>query len=740
MRNSIIRFTLVVAGIAIAGKLATAEDIAAEDIVIADFEGKTYGNWKVTGKAFGAVPAKGTLPGQMHVEGYEGKQLVNSFHGGDDATGSITSPEFKIERPWLCFLLGGGNHPGKTCINLIVDGKQVRTASGPNDQPGGSERLDWHSWDVKEFAGKSATIEIVDSQKGGWGHINVDHIIQSDKRRGSVKTVREIVADKNYLHLPVKNGAQKRVITIRDGETMVRNFDIELADVSQGDAPRADAAKGEVDFWVFLDLKPLAGKTLSIEAVLPVDSKMLDGLKLADDLPSADALYSEANRPQFHFTSRRGWLNDPNGMVYYDGEWHLFYQHNPYGWNWGNMHWGHAVSNDLVHWKELPIGLYPKSLGDMAFSGSAIVDKDNTSGWKSGKEDVLVLAYTSTGRGECIAYSNDRGRTWTEYEGNPVVKHRGRDPRLLWYAPGKHWVMAVYGENQGQTIDFYSSPDLKAWKFESRTPGFYECPDLVELPIDGDKSKTKWLLYGADGHYLIGDFDGKKFTKESGKHQTWYGDFYAAQTFTNTPDGRCIQIGWGREVVFPGMPFNQQMTVPVELTLRSTKDGARMFAEPVKEIEKLRDKGEVGGLVTGASDIPLSGEEGYTDIVEKGLFDAIATVDVGDAKSIEFTVRGAKIVYDVAAKTIACGRHKAPLSLKDGELTLRVLVDRGSVELFAGEGAVAISTAHRPAADDVVITMFAKGGKAKIESADVFQLKSSWQSLNAQSTDTPAKN
>jgi fructan beta-fructosidase len=726
MRYSIVQLTVVVATFAFAGTCA-----AAEDIVVADFEGETYGDWKTEGKAFGLVPAKGTLSGQMHVEGYEGKQLVNSFNGGDDATGRLTSPEFKIERPWLCFLLGGGNHPGKTCINLIVDGKQVRTASGPNDQPGGSERLDWHSWDVKELVGKSATIEIVDSHTGGWGHINVDHIIQSDKRRGSTKTVRDIVADKNYLHLPVKNGAIKRVITIRDGETMVRNFDIELADTSKD-----GAAKGEVDFWVFLDLKPLAGKKLTIEAVLPAESKLLDGLKLADEVPSAGKLYAEANRPQFHFTSRRGWLNDPNGMVYHDGEWHLFYQHNPYGWNWGNMHWGHAVSRDLVHWQELPIGLYPKSLGDMAFSGSAIVDKHNTSGWKTGKEDVLVLAYTSTGRGECIAYSNDRGRTWTEYEGNPVVEHRGRDPRLLWYAPGKHWVMAVYGENQGQTIDFYSSPDLKAWKFESRTPDFYECPDLVELPIDGDKNKTKWVLYGADGKYLLGDFDGKKFTKDSGKHQTWYGDFYAAQTFTNSPDGRCIQIGWGRNVVFPGMPFNQQMTVPVQLTLRSTKDGVRMFAEPVSEIAKLRD----GRAQVTAEGIKLEDGKNFLDGDRGELLDAAAVIDVGDAKRIELTFHGAKIVYDVAAKTITCGKHKAPLSLEGSKLSLRALVDRGSVELFAGNGAVAISTAYRLDAENLSTSLVAKGGSAKIDSLAIYELKTVWQKSQTQSTDTPAKN
>ncbi len=700
---------------------------AADEIVIADFEGADYGTWNVEGKAFGSVPARGTLTGQMHVEGYLGKQLVNSFVGGDDSMGRLASAAFEIERPWISFLLGGGHHPGKTCINLIVDGKTVRTASGPNDQPGGSERLDWHSWDVKELIGKTATIEIVDAQEGGWGHINVDHIVQGERRRGPTKAKREIVAEKRYLHLPVKNDAAKRVVKVRDGEATVREFEIELADMTAADA--------EVDFWVFLDLRPLAGKRLTVETVLPAESKALDALKLADAIPNADALYTETQRPQFHFTSRRGWLNDPNGMVYHDGEWHLFYQHNPYGWSWGNMHWGHAVSRDLVHWEELPIGLYPKKFGDWAFSGSAVVDKENTSGFKSGDEDVLVLAYTSTGRGECIAYSNDRGRTWKEFDGNPVVKHKGRDPRLLWHERTKRWVMAVYGENEGRTIDFYSSPDLKEWELESRTPSFYECPDLVELPIDGDKSKTRWVLYGADGKYLIGGFGGRGFSAFSGKHQVWYGDFYAAQTFTNAPDDRCIQIGWGRNVTFPGMPFNQQMTVPCELTLRRTAEGVRLHVEPVAELAELRKTPTVRMTnveLTGGKDV-LRGKQGE-------LIDVSAEIDVGDAKRIELGLRGLKVVYNAAAGTIACGKHVAKLNLSGDKLTLRVLVDRGSVELFAGGGRVAISTSHRPKTDERAMSLVAKGGTAKVESLEVYELEPTWGGGAIQSSDTLKKN
>ena len=234
---------------------------------------------------------------------------------------------------------------------------------------------------------------------------------------------RELLIEKRFLNLPVKNHAPKhRVKLLVDGQ-VAREFEIELAEQ-------------EPDFWVFLDLAPFKGKQATIQVDgLAADSAALAAIEQADEITGTENLYHEALRPQFHFSSQRGWNNDPNGLVYYKGEYHLFYQHNPYGWDWGNMHWGHAVSSDLVHWRELPIALYPHQFGDWVFSGSAVVDRDNTSGFKTGREAPLVAAYTSTGRGECIVFSNDRGRTWTEFSGNPVVRHQGRDPRLLWYSP-----------------------------------------------------------------------------------------------------------------------------------------------------------------------------------------------------------------------------------------------------------------------------------------------------------------
>jgi fructan beta-fructosidase len=689
---------------------AAGGDAPRKDLLLADFEGKDYGAWKTTGNAFGPGPVRGTLPNQMPVTGYKGKGLVNSFYGGDKSTGTLTSPPFTIRRKYINFLIGGGKHPGETCINLLVGGKVVRTATGPNDRPGGSERLDWHTWDVMRLAGKRAAIQIVDHHTGGWGHINIDHIVQSDRKLQATPAHRDFTIARRYLHLPVKNGAARRRMAFRVEGKTVREFEIELAD----DTP---------DFWVFSDVAAFRGKKLRVEVdALPGDSKGLASITAGDEPRDAAGFYREKHRPQFHFTSRRGWLNDPNGLVYFRGEYHLFYQYNPYGWEWGNMHWGHAVSKDLVHWRELPIALYPQRFGDWCFSGSAVVDTHNTSGLSRGGGPVLVAAYTSTGRGECIVFSNDRGRTWSEFAGNPVVRHAGRDPRLLWHAPSKRWVMAVYDEFEGMRwTAFYTSPDLKTWRFQSRIEGFFECPDLYALPVNGKPKKSMWVLSAADGKYVLGDFDGRRFAPRSSKHQLWHGNFYAAQTFSNTPGGRRIQIGWANGITFPGMPFNQQMTVPCRLRLRTTPTGVRLFAEPVKEIESLRGtKHAWSGKVLRPGDNLLAGVSGE-------LFDIQAEFQPAGARALGFTVRGVPVVYDAGKQEISCNNRAAPLKLVGGKLRLRLLVDRGSIELFGNDARLAMSVGMLPADGNRSLEVFSRGGKTGVSSLVVFELKSAWK-------------
>ncbi len=690
---------------------------AAPDIVLADFEDAGYGEWKATGDAFGAGPARGALPGQMAVSGFAGKGLVNSFYGGDKSTGTLTSPEFPINRRHVSFLIGGGGHDGKTCMNLLVGGEIVRTITGPNKQSGGTERLEPEAWDVGDFAGKTARIEIVDQATGGWGHINVDQIVLTDRKPSLTlnDATRELALDRRYLNFPVKNGAKKRRMSLSVDGVKAREFEIELADA----AP---------DWWAFLDVSAFAGKkgVLRVDK-LPEDSAGLKSIEAGDTIKDSGDLYREKHRPQFHFSTRRGWINDPNGLVFYQGEYHLYYQHNPYGWDWGNMHWAHAVSTDLVQWRELPVAIYPKQFGDWAFSGSAVVDWKNTSGFKNGENDVLVAAYTSTGRGECIVYSNDRGRTWTEYDGNPVVKHQGRDPRLFWHEPTRRWVMAVYTEPKEdgktrQTIAFHSSPDLKQWEYHSREDGYYECPDMFELPVDGDASNRKWVLTAANDDYAIGAFDGRKFTKESGKHRGNHGNcFYAAQTYSDIPaaDGRRIQIGWAR-VSHPAMPFNQMMAFPCELTLRTTPDGVRLCALPAKEIEKLHGKRH---SVPGQ---PLPPGENPLAAVTGDLFHIRAEFALGDAIEVGFNLRGVPVSYDVKKQELICKDKTAPLKLLDGRLRLQVLVDRTSIEIYASDGLVYMPMGVIPKDEDKSLGVFAKGSAATIRSLEVFELRSAW--------------
>lgn len=649
---------------------------SADDLVIADFESEAYGDWKVEGEAFGPGPAKGTLPGQMPVSGFEGQRLVNSFFQGDKTVGKLTSPEFTIERPWINFLIGGGQHQDQLVIKLLVKGESVRTSSGPNSAAGGSEALDWDSWDVAQFVGQKAKIEIIDQATGGWGHLNVDQIVQSEKRRGSLPAVRTIAIEKPYLHLPVKNGAPKRKMSFQVGDQTVREFEIEYAE-------------GEHDYVTLADVRAFAGQELTVRVDrLSGGPEALQGIKASDAKPAASQIYHEKLRPQFHFTSQRGWLNDPNGLVYANGKYHLFYQHNPYGWGWGNMHWGHAVSADLLHWEELPESVYPAKFGDWAFSGSAVVDPLNTTGFgkKQDGSETIIAAFTSTGRGECILTSRDNGLTWTELPENPVVKHQGRDPRLLWHAPTRKWVMALYDEYEGkQWITFHTSPDMRKWEFASRIDGYYECPDLFEAKVQGT-DETRWVLYGADGKYATGQFDGKTFTPDGPKQQLWHGNFYAAQTYSNDPKGRIIQIGWGQGIEFKGMPFNQQMVVPVELTLHKSGDKVVMHATPVEELKGLE------GIVH--NHVSLSTTNGSTT---ESVFDNSTgyrwdiTVKFEGARTAHLYLGAIPIQIDAEKSTLTCRQLTIPVQIENNVLQFEALMDRGSLELFLNGGATAVS-------------------------------------------------
>jgi sucrose-6-phosphate hydrolase SacC (GH32 family) len=695
--------------------LLTSIAIADDDILIADFETDAYAPWTVKGEAFGPGPARGTLPGQMHVNGFHGKALVNSFFNGDDTTGTLTSPEFRIERKYITFLIGGGKNEKKLAIQLLVDGDVVRSATGPNDKPGGSEALAPEFWEVSEFARRAAVLRIVDDAKGGWAHINVDHIVQTDtKPKGFVKDAeRALTASARYLHIPIKNGAPKRDVTLLvDGQPAVRN-DIELAD-------------GKPDWWAPMDVSAWRGKQLILRVdKLHEDSAALDAIENTDALKDAENLYNEPLRGQFHFSARRGWNNDPNGLVFYNGEYHLFFQHNPYGWAWGNMHWGHAVSKDLVHWEELGDKLLPDDMGPM-FSGSAVVDWKNSSGFGQDGKPPMVLFYTAAGNPavQCIAYSTD-GRSFTKYGGNPVLKQittGNRDPKVIWHEPTGRWVMVLYVELRGvHTIHFFTSPNLKDWKFASKTDGFFECPDFFELAVDGDESRKKWVLLGASSEYRVGLFDGVKFISESPMLPGHRGKgFYAGQSFSDVPDGRRIFIGWFQTET-KGMPFNQSMTVPLELRLTQTEDGPRITFAPAKELEVLRAKTH-----RFSSQSLRPGDKNPLEGIRADLVEIRVEFEPASAGEVVIKVRDVIVSYDSTKQELSVGGQRAAAPLRSGKQRLTIFCDRTGLEVFASDGLCYMPIALNVNPENHRILLETRGGAANIHSLEVHELRSAW--------------
>jgi sucrose-6-phosphate hydrolase SacC (GH32 family) len=466
-------------------------------------------------------------------------------------------------------------------------------------------------------------------------------------------------------------------------------------------------ADQEPDFWVFLDVSAFKGKTALIRADREDKSGALKKIYQSDEREYLRNLYQEEHRPQLHFSTMRGWINDPNGLVYYGGVYHLYFQHYPFGYYWGQPHWGHAVSTDLIHWKQLPDVLYRHELGGI-YSGSSVVDYQNTAGFKTGKNDPIVAFYTTTrafgeSEADCqnMAFSNDKGMTFTEYRHNPVIGDRteilgtynARDPKVIWHEPTQKWVMIVY-ERIGNSI--FTSGNLKDWEYQSHIQTFWECPELFELPVDGDPDNRKWVMYGVSGDYLLGYFDGKKFTPESGMYNYLQGKFFAAQTFNNIPeaDGRRIQVGY---VEIPGWvdipdskpPFNGLMSFPTELTLRSTANDVRMFNEPVKEIEKLYRRSFRWETLTVAQ------ANEALEQVNAGLLhvrfeieniNAIAYSIIFDEDILYYTLKPNIFYFNIEDPEAESFRIKYLPELGSNVMFYECIVDRTSLEVFVDHG------------------------------------------------------
>ncbi len=640
-----------------------------------DFEMGTLTGWTVDGDAFLVQPTKGdntlarqresaNLQGTWWIGGYEkfnGTQGAPGATAGDSLTGTLTSQEFTIKRPYITFRIGAGNLPGEVGVKLLVDGKSLELATGVDE-----ETMITHSSDVTAYLGKTARLQIFDYATGGWGHINVDDF------RGT-------------------------------------------------DQPAPDTS---------MDFALSPGITVSAYP---------------------DVGYDQPWRPQFHFMSKKNWINDPNGMVFDGEKYHLFFQHNPLGTDWGNMTWGHATSPDMVHWTQLEHALLPYKVDRRAgtiFSGTAVMDHHNSLGKQVGDTPTMCAFFTFAAKPkfyQAMAFSTDGGKSWTYWnEGRAVVANQGfddgeRDPKVFWHEASQQWVMALWVQEKPGRVRWFTSNNLVDWQFASdlMRDWAYECMDVVFLPLDGNSNDIKCVIYDASFDYEVGSFDGREFKAETKTLQNVRGNYYAAQTFNQAPDGRVVQIGWMRggpntANVFD-VPHNQQMAFPVELSLKTTEEGPRLFCWPIKEIESLVGKTHGFEAITLAAGVnPLSG------LRDLDLVDLEITFSPGDAQQIVFDLPRVSLRYDVQQKKLlhsGINDQGEPLELtcldplfpRDGKISLRLLVDRLSIEAYAHQGEAFSAHYIHPLHGPQHPSIHSRGGTALIHHLQIRELESAWK-------------
>ncbi|MDO4570803.1 MAG: glycoside hydrolase family 32 protein [Planctomycetia bacterium] len=494
---------------------------------------------------------------------------------------------------------------------------------------------------------------------------------------------KALLVDGDFLIFPIRDDGEKTRLEILSEGSRVHYVDI---------APAHSI--DETDWWASFDVREFRDEKIQIRFdSLPEGSELLSLVRVTNTVPRREKLYDEKFRPQLRFSQIQGWNNDPNGLVWLNGEFHLFWQSNPVGRHWGNMYWGHAVSKDLIHWdeiglalrphgEEIPASERPKCMAvGKCFSGSAHV-VPQMEGEAQSSNPILVACFTDTSRGEALAWSADAGRSWTYAEFNPIIAHRGRDPKLVWYEEGACWIIAVYDEGRdgkARNIDFYRSVDLKKWEKTGTVEGFYECPELFALPVRGESHvDKKWVLFAADGQYQIGIFDGKTFRPEhEGKFRVHYGKFYAAQCFNNHPQDRVIQLGWA-QIPIPNeqnQPFNQGFTLPIELTLRETPEGTRLFAEPIRELETLRENKVV---------VPTDGVVSLENFGDGQLYEIRFRFRPADAPNFRVRFGSSELSYDAAAQKLS-GIPASPDA--EGWVCAQVFVDRPMYEVSVNRGA-----------------------------------------------------
>ena len=556
---------------------------------------------------------------------------------------------------------------------------------------------------------------------------------------------------KKFLLLPVQENAPegKVNIIVNNEFQLEQNINIRLA-------------REKVDYYVPLDLSAYQGKSVSVDVTgMPASSLCWKEIKLSDTFDSSNR---ETYRPVYHHTPMYGWMNDPNGMFYKDGVYHLYFQYNPYGSMWANMTWGHSTSTDLTHWTYEGTAIVPDAWGAI-FSGSCVVDKDNTAGFGKGAVVAFYTSAKSTPWGDIqsqsMAYSLDNGKTFIKYEHNPILtstERDFRDPKVFWYAPGKHWVMMLA---VGQEMQIYSSGNLKEWKKESSFGamqgahgGVWECPDLVELPIEGTKEK-KWVLIcnlnpggpfgGSAAQYFVGSFDGKKFVNESPTQTKWLDwgkDNYATVTWSNAPAGRCIALGWMSNWQYannvPTTQYRSANTLARDLTLYRVGGELYLKSKPSPEIKKARAE---------EKKIPTFEVKGNYEVASlladnKGAYEIEMAIENKGTSKIDFSLmneKGEKVAmyYDVVRKQFVMDRSAsgivgfsrdfpavtvAPVRNTD-QIHLRLFIDRSSVEAFGEEGEYVMTNLVFPAEPYNRMVFSSDKGSYIVKSMNVYRLQ-----------------
>lgn len=585
--------------------------------------------------------------------------------------------------------------------------------------------------------------------------LGMTSVVQAD----SSWTIRHLVCEQNivsldvtedYLLLPIQDDAPEgKICIVKDNEQKGTLMNVRLA-------------RERVDSYVPFALSAYKGQHISIEIQgVPETALCWKELKLSG---SFDMANKESFRPVYHHTPAYGWMNDPNGMFYKDGLYHLYFQYNPYGSVWGNMHWGHSTSTDLMHWKFEGCAIVPDAWGAI-FSGSCVVDHENTAGF--GKEAVVAF-YTSAKstpwgdiQMQSMAYSLDNGKTFTKYEGNPILTSSEkdfRDPKVFWYAPGKHWVMILA---VGQHMEIYSSVNLKEWKKESEFGamqgahgGVWECPDLVEIPVEGTREK-KWVLIcnlnpggpfgGSAAQYFVGSFDGKKFVNESPtqtKWMDWGKDNYATVTWNNAPDGRCIALGWMSNWQYannvPTRQYRSANTLARDLTLYREGQELYLKSTPSVEVKKAR------GKKVSIPSFKVSEKHEMVNLFEEkqGAYEVEIVIQNAGASKIAFSLlndKGEKVsmYYDLNRKQFVMDRSEsgkvdfskdfpavtvAPVNV-DKELTLRLFVDRSSIEAFGEDGKFVMTNLVFPSQPYVKMCFEADKNGYAVKSLNVYKLQ-----------------